>query len=216
MSDRKPDVFLAIPNGRGVLPTETALAIAAWVAQVPYSIQFGKVEISLIHEARNLLVKEFLASGAEYMLWLDDDMIVTADQFVKIVEVAQRRGAVSGVYCFRNEDRGVVGQVHGPIEEDGCAPCVYAGLGFACISRYTIQALADNAVEYRFLKHVAKRVFDASKNPAEDVQFFLDMHKLDMQPWLDTTLVVGHKGYYTYYPHPQGTIDLLENFNGKG
>ena len=64
-------------------------------------VQHAFLACSLIYKSRNDLAEMAIKSGADYVLWLDSDMVFNADLMVDLMKDIQGRDIVTGVYHMR-------------------------------------------------------------------------------------------------------------------
>ena len=104
------------------------------------------------HVARNTIIKNFLASGANYLLFIDSDQIWEPDSLAKAYKLIQHKDVdiVSGIYFTKNKPHlPVIKRLdmragcyniitkwgNEPFEVDG------AGMGFMLIPRYVVEKM---------------------------------------------------------------------------
>lgn len=94
--DRKK-VFIAVPNLGCVSPHLTTNLIA-WTHDSRYQVStFMPEGIQPLDAARNTCVKEFLEGSADYLFWVDADIIPPIDALHRLVEADKD---IIGAVCF--------------------------------------------------------------------------------------------------------------------
>lgn len=168
---------------------------------------------SNLPRARNQLVAEFLASGFDDMLFVDDDMGWRADAVVRLL--ASEHDVIGGVGRKRVDKPNTDGevwcvkwldppfkQVQGAIEVAG------VGTGFMCISRAALEQIVEKRPE--ILRHgelmpglpTYHRFFywgdDGESELSEDYQFCADWRALGGSVWIDPKIGLSHVGSKAY------------------
>jgi hypothetical protein len=102
-------LFIAIPAYDGKINIKLAYNIAALM---PKAMQFGVAVnmgdvsgCSIITMARNQLVHEFLKSDATELLFIDSDVIATADDILRLMAQSGGKDITAGMYPRRSKDR---------------------------------------------------------------------------------------------------------------
>lgn len=135
---------------------------------------------------RNAIVRGFLKSPAEWLLWLDSDMVPPPDVIQRLV--ARNLDVVSALMFRRVAPYGIVGRYMGGAQIvglDPAEPLIPAeDLGTGCLL-------------------VRRRVFEAVGDPwfesndqgiAEDTNFTHKAHRAGFDLWIDTSVEVEHLG----------------------
>ena len=208
-------VCIAIPCYSGFLPIETALAIASLAvtlkeAGVKLDI-VSERENGIITSVRNRLVYRFLTeSDADYLFWLDDDIIFETQDFLSIFALSMEKGIVAATYPSRKEpsnffikylegDQPEYEPEYGLIKSKGL------GLGFLCMPRHMVkQVFDDNAdSEYDDSGFSPRDLFKIGvrnrKYWGEDMSFLVGLyenygHISYVHPWINLKHV-GRKDY---------------------
>ncbi len=81
----------------------------------------GTTDRMLIHQARNVLAKEFLDTECQWAFWMDSDQIFPADTISVLLRTAQELGAefVTGVYYQRLGQHNPVLWLKDPVTTEG-------------------------------------------------------------------------------------------------
>ena len=226
-------VMLTMPMHRD-MDGRVAIAIAATeqiclAHQLPLSINktYGTPFVDV---ARNKLAALFLASDCTMMFCIDSDTLWQPPDFMRLVALcAAGLSVIGAAYVLRQDEvKFVLGGMEGePAKtEYGCYtwPELVMGLGFVCIAREVLEALAerspklllpndaDNNVVPRIFRNEERETKEARARGAdiqlfgEDVNFFHDVQALGRDVWLDPSVQLGHIGTKIY------TADVREHF----
>lgn len=156
---------------------------------------------SLVYESRNKLVKYALSIKADYIFWLDSDVIPPKDVIDRmLVHMENGHEIVSGLYFRRSFPYTPViykSYKDGPerIEweeyshEDFPKEPLFkiAGCGFGCVMMKT-EILFDLALNYRDF-------FTPIKASGEDISFCYRANELGHEIYCDQTIECKHVGY---------------------
>ncbi len=80
MNEQKPKIFISILN-QGFIKTELATALIKWCKEARYPLYLDMPSSKPIAHNRNTIVKNFLASDAEYLIQIDDDNVPPKSPF---------------------------------------------------------------------------------------------------------------------------------------
>lgn len=115
---QKPkNVMICVPSGRS-WEARTASFIAGMVAYSAYqgvSIGICNVEGSMITKSRNDSVQIALDKGAEYIMWIDSDMVGPPDTLMRLL--AHERDVVGATYNKRVPPYETLGRLKGKMPE---------------------------------------------------------------------------------------------------
>ena len=149
---------------------------------------------SLIYDARNQLVAQALKAEADYILWLDSDMIVPPDVIPRMIKhMEDGKDFVSGIYFRRRAPFAPV--LYSRIDREGHADfndypedTVFeiAGAGFGCCMT-RVSMLEDIALNF-------KDWFTPFNNYGEDLSFCLRALECGYKLYCDSTIKCGHVG----------------------
>lgn len=210
-------VFLAMPSHRDLHPytavslLETQAMLMARGVPCDIEVQYGS---SLVHHARSKAAHRFLSRDKNRLFWVDSDIVWKASDFIRLLALSTVMDVVAGVYpakqdeplFFVNADLGkdFVSNEYGCFSVDGL------GLGFTCVTRPVMQALADRAPKCRFhdvgpepIPHPFRcddlKASDGALDArGEDIAFFHDLKALGHQVWLDPSVKLSHVGAKVY------------------
>lgn len=192
--------------------------VSTYFMQARNSQQFPLVSSSIDHvvlnkpiaEARNEIVEFALSQNANYIYWLDDDVIAPPDSFLKMVN--HQKDIVNGVYwsksnppmplLFRNHLEGPYYDWHigDLIEIDA------AGMGLTLVKTDVYRKMSKEipgpwySTEYSSFPGVKVTPF----NNTEDLYFYWKARKLGYKIWADTSIQALHydKGNNVFYGMP--------------
>lgn len=149
---------------------------------------------SLIYDARNQLAAQALKAEADYILWLDSDMIVPPDVIPRMLKHMEAgKDFVSGIYFRRRAPFAPV--LYSRIDREGHADfndypedTVFeiAGAGFGCCMT-RVSMLEDIALNF-------KDWFTPFNNYGEDLSFCLRALECGYKLYCDSTIKCGHVG----------------------
>jgi hypothetical protein len=161
-------------------------------------------EMSDLPRARSYLVTQAVESGAKRVVFLDADIVVSADEIRQLAAHPRVSdvGAVTGLYAMRDGQRWACHAPDERVEPDGCRRAVYAGLGFACISRAALLRVREGLPELRDAKvgswwpYCVPTLGEAAggfpEYCADDLSLWRRLAESGTQLWADTRLVAGH------------------------
>lgn len=152
-SNGSPHVFLAIPT-YGPMPGGTVYSL--WNAQVALRAAGIRVDLHLItghchvDDARNDLVRAFLETDAEMLIFIDADVSFDAVDLVKLAQ--HDRDIVAGVYPLKQDPqefpiRPIPGELWS--DKDGLVEVEGVPTGFLKIKREVLELLASQSEEFR-------------------------------------------------------------------
>jgi hypothetical protein len=193
-------VTIAMPVHRE-LPAHTVMALCATVAActrvgIPCRV-VSPLGGSVVTIARNRCADIFLKTNDTHIFWIDSDMDWEPDNFFKVLAMATIKHVARASYPKR-QDKLI-------FEADG--------LGFCCVQREVMAALAEKAPLVWFGENIpCKQIFDERiaktqkaidegaeyEFVAEDTGFFAKVASLGYDCWLDPTIDIGHVGQKVY------------------
>lgn len=171
-------------------PFAQSLATIKNVGECIVSFNIG----SLIYDARNQLTKQAIALGADYILWLDSDMMFPSDIMERMIKhMEDGKDIVTGLYFRRRSPFTPV--LFKTLDEtthedylDYPKDSVFevAGCGFgACMTR--VEAMEDIALN-------AHDFFTPFNGYGEDLAFCLRAKQNGYKIWCDSTIKCAHIG----------------------
>lgn len=211
MSEDRKKIFIAVPS-MDYVPVDFAnsLALLKKPEDCDWTLQF---EIgSLIYVARNKLAEKAVKAGADFVLWLDSDMIFDPDVLLELMEDVQRENVdmVTGLYFRRVPPHTPVlfDQLDLDLKEGSCTWSEFSevpaelfeigGAGFGCLLMKTevfLKVLEDHQLW-----------FSPISTAGEDLSFCWRARQSGYRIFCDPKLTLGHvartvvdKDYFLQY-----------------
>ena len=205
-------VFIAVPSMDSV-PAFFAQSLA--LLQRAGDTQIGWEVGSLVYHARNNLARQAIKAEADWVLWLDSDMVFAPDTLQRMLKVCQDNSIdFLTAVCFRRKppytpclfdrlekvDKGasytaLLSAPEGLFKVGGC--------GFAGVLVST-QVILDVAAKFN------GRMFDPIEGFGEDVSFCWRARQCGYDIWCDSGIEFGHVGNCIV------TRGYFEAYNGGG
>lgn len=213
-------VFIAVPSMDSV-PAFFAQSLA--LLQRDCDVQIGWEVGSLVYHARNNLARQALKSDADWVLWLDSDMVFAPDTLQRMLKVCKDNDiSFLTAVCFRRKppytpclfdrlekvDKGasytaLMSVPEGLFKVGGC--------GFAGVLMSSDVLLS---VQSKF-----GRMFDPMDGFGEDVSFCWRARQCGYDIWCDSSIEFGHvgncivtRGYFEAY---NGGNNVSESKTGE-
>ena len=192
-------IFIAVPCMDQVPALfAQSLAMLRREADCVVGFQIG----SLIYDARNKLATSAIKAGADYVLWLDSDMVFPPDLLGKMLKECKEKNIdfLSGLYFRRNPPYSTVlyDKLEALPDGKGCAhtsfECVpegtfeVGGCGFGCVLMAT-DVLMSVSAKY------AGHMFEPDYGMGEDLAFCWRARQAGYKIFCDSTLECGHVGH---------------------
>jgi len=163
---------------------------------------------SLITKARNGLVADFLESDADSMLFIDADVVVSADAILRLFALSLDKDITAGIYPRRGSDRKFFLDYHlddkGALEFDanGLLRISRIGTGFMMIQRHVLETMIAKHPEWAYSNNVTDRtehaIFDLAIVNGEyygEDYLFCDRAAADgFTVFLDPSISLPHVG----------------------
>lgn len=155
---------------------------------------------SLIYDARNTLTRKAVNAEADYILWIDSDMVFGQDLMERLMADIEGRDIVTGLYFMRRSPYHPVLMKsmtlsHEPGMPAECEPYLdypkdrlfeVAGCGFGCVLMRT-EVAVEMALEYQ-------EWFKPFGGVGEDLAFCARATQMGKKIWCDPTIKLGHVG----------------------
>ena len=219
-------IFIAVPS-MDTLPALFCQSLA--LLQRAGDTKIGFEVGSLVYIARNNLAKQAIKAEADYVLWLDSDMVFAPDLLQRMLKVCQdEKIDFLTATCFRRKppytpclfdklerlpnDRGaaftaLLSVPEGRFKVGGC--------GFAGVLLSTDVILAVGA-KYN------GRLFDPLPGMGEDLSFCWRARQCGYEIWCDSSIELGHVGqmvvnrsYFEAYQAAEEQAKEMDSKNGK-
>lgn len=214
-------VFIAVPS-MDTIPALFAQSLA--LLQRDCEVQIGWEVGSLVYHARNNLARQALKTDADYVLWLDSDMVFAPNTLIRMLKVCNDNDIdFLTAVCFRRKppytpclfDRlekvekgasytALLSVPDGLFQVGGC--------GFAGVLMRSDVLLS---VQSRF----EGRMFDPMDGFGEDVSFCWRARQCGYDIWCDSSIEFGHvgncivtRGYFEAY---NGGNNVSESKTGE-
>lgn len=153
-------LMIAIPCYDGKVNIKTAFALAALVPQADklgVQVQLAHVSgCSIITKARNKLVRNFIQSDCTDLLFVDADVVINADDVVRILALSTDRDVVAGTYPRRSQDTKFFLDFYLnegnalEFDENGLMRVESAATGFMLIRRHVIDHMIEKHPEWKY------------------------------------------------------------------
>lgn len=197
-------IFIAVPR-YNVIESETEEFLKYIIGTikdneiVDYKEILGMSSISI---SRGMLIKEFLATKADHILFVDTDMTWIIDTTKEIINPIDRLvkhnvDIISGVMTTRHAP---IRPCFTPIDKNSYAETKkifevsHTGTGFMLITRYVIEYLL------RWYPSLFLPIYDEKLKieTSDDVAFCYRARKNHFKIWVDPDIIIGHLGKYAY------------------
>lgn len=205
-------VFIAVPS-MDTIPALFAQSLA--LLQRDCDVQIGWEVGSLVYHARNNLARQALKTDADYVLWLDSDMVFAPDTLQRMLKVCKDNDIdFLTAVCFRRKppytpclfDRlekvekgasytALMSVPDGLFQVGGCG---FAGVLMSSDVLLSVQAKFNG------------RMFDPMDGFGEDVSFCWRARQCGYEIWCDSSIEFGHVGNCIV------TRGYFEAYNGGG
>lgn len=202
MNDHK--VLIAVP-ALDVMPTQTTWSLLNLTRDQPSRFSF--IVRASCHDARNLLAREAIDSGADRVLWIDSDMVFEPDLMQRLgKDLDAGWDMVCGIYFKRElpvtpviyrEVNRAEGRAEPYLDYPRDAVFPIAGCGFGAVMMRTA-----------LLRRMCARPFTPFERLSEDLSFCWRADDLGARIACDSRVKVGHVGQIVYgegmYRSPKG------------
>ena len=205
-------LFIAVPTYDGKINIKTAFNIAQLMVTAmehKVSVVMGHLSgCSIITVARNALVYEFLQSDCTDLLFIDADVIVKAEDVMRLLAQSTDKDVAAGLYPRRALDKNFFVDIphdeNGDMIFDGSMLKVNRiGTGFMMIKRYVLEKLIKDHPEWIYETKPdeggnAYAVFDFDiingKYTGEDYLFCDRVREAGFEVWVDVEISLPHVG----------------------
>ena len=202
-------LFVGVPAGDRRITCETARALlneqsAAALLGIELQISFAP-DSSLVTTARDQLANDFLASEADRLVFVDNDVSWPVGTLIKLA--AHKVDLVGGAYRKKcDEINWPVGWLDRPElwadPQTGLIEVASLPGGFLSVSRSVFQMMREAHPERRYSHdgHAFHAFFCCPYGGGEDGEFCSDWRRLGGQVWLDPDLTLTHHDGGRQYP----------------
>ena len=196
-------LFVGIPARDGRISAATAISLLqeqALAGQAGVEMQFGIVPgCSVLHVARDQVVRDFLASDADKLVFTDDDVSWEAGSLLKLA--SNHVDMVGGAYRFKRAIEAYPVQWLAKPElwadpHTGLLEVLTLPGGFLCMARAVFERMRDAHTERAYSREgeTLHGFFHAPFGASEDTAFCLEWRDLGGRVWLDPELRLNHHG----------------------
>lgn len=188
----KLGIFIGIPTVHDYKPFRESLSAFLDSIKMKYDIEVLEIKHHMRDDARNIIADEFLASGKDYLLFLDDDH---SGHTIEMLEaLINTRALFSSMKCYARYHPFQITTVSKDIKyhdnnniyfkntNKGFAPCRFVGFGMALIDR-------------ALFNHIEKPYFKCDyKGEREDNYFCEKLIAKGIDPVGCFDFVLSHQG----------------------
>ena len=187
------NILIAVPSMDSVPAVfAQSLSMLEKVGNCAVAFQVG----SLVYTARNDLASQAIKMGADYVFWLDSDMMFESDTLKRMLKTMDDNNLdiLSGVYYRRVEPYTPVLFDKLEISEEGCTHSdmkevpeglfEIEGCGFGCVLMKT-SVIFDVIAAY-------KDAFSPINAVGEDLSFCWRARQQGYKIWADSSIALGH------------------------
>ena len=193
------------------------------------TIRFGDAAVGRL---RNYLTSDFLDSDCTHMLFVDSDILFTADQIGRLA--SRDLDIVGGLYPKKaqGEVQWVLNTLpeQNSIGEDGLMEVRYIGTGFMCVARRVFERIiaekgesirytddCDGKKRYDFWSFGTYEYPDGSKRYLSEDWWFCQLARdLGFKVWADTNIRLKHSGSVVYPLQTQSTVENAKKWVATG
>ena len=193
-----PRILIAVPANRD-MPPETVMSLLPLVEQVG-SENIIFVTNGLLSQNRDSIVLTAVQRNYEYIMWIDDDMVIPKDAITKLL--SHNKDICSGIYFGRGNYAPVMYNLWYEEDED-----VYSfqgirdykqdslikvgAVGFGCVLTKvdTMKKIWGGIV-----RDTTGTCFNYIGGLGEDLSFGVRCLHLGVETWVDTSVKCGHVG----------------------
>ena len=205
-------VFIAVPS-MDTVPALFCQSLA--LLQRAGDTQIGFEVGSLVYNARNNLARQAIKAEADWVLWLDSDMVFAPDTLIRMLDVCQKNNIdFLTAICFRRKppytpclfdrlDKVEKGASYTALMSVPDGLFQVGGCGFAGV---LLSADVIMSVAAKF----GGRMFDPMDGFGEDVAFCWRARQCGYEIWADSSIEFGHVGQCVV------TRGYFEAYNGGG
>ena len=181
------------------IPTKTVISLLQ-------TVQIGKAEPmivdgSLVYDARDAIAKAAIDNGYDYVLYVDSDMVFSADDLNRLL--SHDTDICSGLYVTRRGENKnvcyskVITRRRFPYRQpelihdtkaSGYAPVAAVGFGFCLIKCSVLKSM--------FKRY--KSLFEPKWGVGEDISFCIRARKCGYKVFADRDVNIGHIGEVVY------------------
>jgi precorrin-6B methylase 2 len=212
------DLFIATPSGASrpcanyqVSIADTFKHLGQLGIEADYALHGGDCHVD---DARNLLVRQFLMSGAPVMLFIDDDVGWSPEDVVKVMRA--EGDIVAGAYPLKQDIEDYPVKLL-PVDaqqarSDGLLEVAGIGTGFMAIKRHVLVALEEKKKWTRFygrgfsrdeppLTVVFERTLVEGHRWSGDLNFCREARAMGFKVFVAPEMHMTHEGHWQWEGH---------------
>ncbi len=189
-----PKILIGVPNLDSI-KTDTVASLFSGTFNLNAVARLHIQNSSLVHDARNKIVAEALASGQDYVMFIDSDISFPSHAIQKLIDA--NKDIIGGLYyrkqpphlptiAMKNGDNLTIPQ-NFPKKEP--FKVFGVGTGFLLIKTSVFKKLTPPYFYFGNLH---------GKPIGEDMYFCHKAYQAKFEVWCDPTLKLGHVGTYVY------------------
>lgn len=204
--------MIICPTYDGKLQWDTAqalFALGAWARENKVDLcTLGVKYCSLVTTARIRAAEKFLNSKYDKLFFLDNDIMATMEDFVKLLHLSEKYDIATAMYCVkRDKDINFPISTHIPFrynEEDNMIYIRGAGMGFTVINRRVFEAMEPHCKKFQdkdtgdILTDYFPVGVKGDRYVGEDISFFEFADELGFSHILDHNINLKHVGLKEY------------------
>lgn len=214
-------VFIGLPAYDFKVSLKLAVSLARFAQAAPQhgvDVNIGSVcGCSVVSRARNLLVKDFLESNADYLMFIDSDINFEPGDIFRLMAWAQdtKKGIVAGVPRVRDVKKTYIADLDHDENGDltmngmGLVRATRVATAFMLIQRSVVTDMMAAHPDWSYFdKRCGKEVpalFDFKLTDegyiGEDFLFCDRAREIGYEVWIDPTIALGHMGVQEYTGH---------------
>lgn len=186
-------LFIGLPIYQQ-MPTFFAQCMMALQAQKPLPMAVHICQGDGVARSRNTLTAEFLRSDCTHLLFIDSDLIFSAEHIARLL--TRNVSVVGGFYPKKQDGKleWVINTLpnHPPVRPDGLQSVRYVGTGFLCVERSVFVAMAEKYPEIAYREDYGDRLvahdfwpMGVYRKNASDEGRYLSEDWYFCQRWLD-------------------------------
>lgn len=165
--------------------------------RTPHAYTLAYTPRMFIHSARKKCCEQAIETGADYIMFLDDDMVWPENMIQRLVAIADhgKYDMVSGWYTNRAKEKPIPLSYMRQPNEMYSAYMIkreHVGKIIACDAT----GFGALLIRTEMLHKIEKPWFEIPDSMTEDIYFFNKCHDLGIPVYIDTGLSCGHEGTY--------------------
>lgn len=154
-------LMIAIPAYDGKLNIKTSFALATLaVKAAEHGVRLSLTQVSgcsIITKARNALVGDFLKSDCTDLLFVDADVVINADDVLRLLALSTDKDVTAGIYTRRASDRKFFLDFYVDennelvFDKNGMVQVLHIGTGFMMIRRHVLEHMVKAHPEWAYV-----------------------------------------------------------------